>query len=76
MTWILDVLHGLIDFQMGLPDLVDILLVTALIYTLLTLLRGTRAMQMLWGLLGLVVALLWLSAGSPDGAQAAGVKPI
>ncbi len=58
MTWILDLLHGVMNFQVGLSDLVDILLVTALIYTLLTLLRGTRAMQMLWGLLGLVVVYL------------------
>ncbi len=58
MTWILDFLHDLTNFQIGWPDLIDILLVTALIYTLLTLLRGTRAMQMLWGLLGLVVVYL------------------
>lgn len=58
MTWILDLIHGLIDFRVGLPDLIDILLVTALIYTLLTLLRGTRAMQMLWGILGLVLVYL------------------
>ena len=39
--------------------------------------NGKRfAMDVTLGLLGLVVALLWLSAGSPDGAQAAGVKPI
>lgn len=62
MTWVLDLLHGLMDFQVGLSDLVDILLVTALIYTLLTLLRGTRAMQMLWGLLGLVI--IYLAAGA------------
>ncbi len=62
MTWVLDLLHGLMDFQVGLPDLVDILLVTALIYTLLTLLRGTRAMQMLWGLLGLVIVYLAAAA--------------
>ncbi len=58
MTWILDLLHALADFHIGWSDLVDIFLVTALIYTLLTLLRGTRAMQMLWGLLGLVVVYL------------------
>ncbi|MCD4749300.1 MAG: diadenylate cyclase CdaA [Thermoanaerobaculales bacterium] len=54
MSWILDLLHEMSEFQVGWPDLVDILLVTILIYTLLILLRGTRAMQMLWGLLVLV----------------------
>ena len=42
------------EFQVTWSDLADILLVTVLIYTLLILLRGTRAMQMLWGLLVLV----------------------
>ena len=54
MTWILDLLHRLMEFQITWSDLADILLVTILIYTLLILLRGTRAMQMLWGLLVLV----------------------
>ena len=58
MRWVLDLLHELAEFEVGWPDLVDILLVTILIYTLLILLRGTRAMQMLWGLLVLVVVYL------------------
>jgi len=59
---ILEVLQKLTEFQLGWADLIDILLVTLLIYTLLTLLRGTRAMQMLWGIL--VLLGIYVLAGS------------
>jgi diadenylate cyclase len=60
----LDLLHRVMEFEITWSDLADILLVTVLIYTLLILLRGTRAMQMLWGLLVLVgVYLLAVVAG-------------
>ena len=62
MSWLLDLLHGLTEFRVDWSDLADILLVTVLIYTLLILLRGTRAMQMLWGLLVLVGAYLFAGA--------------
>jgi diadenylate cyclase len=54
VSWLLDLLHGVTEFTFDWSDLADILLVTVLIYTLLILLRGSRAMQMLWGLLVLV----------------------
>lgn len=58
MSWFLDLLHGMTEFRLDWSDLADIFLVTILIYTLLILLRGTRAMQMLWGLLVLVAVYL------------------
>lgn len=62
MNVLLEFLQKLTEFQLGWADLVDILLVTLLIYTLLMLLRGTRAMQMLWGLL--VLLGIYVLAGS------------
>lgn len=62
MTWILDLLHRMTEFEITWSDFADILLVTVLIYTLLILLRGTRAMQMLWGLLVLVGVYLAAAA--------------
>jgi len=62
LNTILDTLQKLTEFQLGWADLVDILLVTLLIYTMLTLLRGTRAMQMLWGIL--VLLGIYVLAGS------------
>ncbi len=50
MSWVLGLLRELTDLQIGVSDLVDILAVALLIYALLALLRGTRAMQMLWGI--------------------------
>jgi DNA integrity scanning protein DisA with diadenylate cyclase activity len=61
MNWLLSVLRELTDLSIGIADVVDILTVAILIYALLVLLRGTRAMQMLWGILiivGLYVAAL------------------
>ena len=51
MSHVLAFLRDLTDLQVGVSDLVDILTVAVLIYALLALLRGTRAMQMLWGIL-------------------------
>ena len=51
MSRVLAFLRDLTDLQVGIADLVDILTVAVLIYALLALLRGTRAMQMLWGIL-------------------------
>lgn len=62
MNAVLDLLQKLTEFHLGWADLIDILLVTLLIYTLLMLLRGTRAMQMLWGLL--VLLGIYVLAGS------------
>ena len=50
MSWLLSFLRELTSLQVGLIDLVDILTVAFLIYGLLLLLRGTRAIQMLWGI--------------------------
>lgn len=51
MNWLLGFLRELDTLRVSLADVVDILLVTILLYVLLVLLRGTRAMQMLWGIL-------------------------
>lgn len=50
MNWLLSLLRELDTLDVTLTDIVDILLVTLLLYALLVLLRGTRAMQMLWGI--------------------------
>jgi diadenylate cyclase len=51
MSWLFDLVRELTTLTVSLADVVDILLVTLLVYALLVLLRGTRAMQMLWGIL-------------------------
>ncbi len=56
MTAFLELLRDLFDLEVGLTDLIDILTVALLIYALLALIRHTRAMQMLWGILIMVVA--------------------
>ncbi|MCP4899635.1 MAG: TIGR00159 family protein [bacterium] len=59
MSWLLKILRQMTDLQVGITDVVDILIVAIVIYALLVLLRGTRAMQMLWGILiltGLYIA--------------------
>ncbi len=53
MSWLIAFLRNLTDLQIGLADIVDILTVALLIYALLVLLRGSRAMQMLWGILAI-----------------------
>ena len=50
MSWLLSFLRELTRLQVGFIDLIDILTVAFLIYGLLLLLRGTRAIQMLWGI--------------------------
>jgi diadenylate cyclase len=54
VSWLLDFLRELTDLSIGIADLVDIFTVAILLYALLVLLRGTRAMQMLWGILIIV----------------------
>jgi len=51
MNWLLGLIRELNTLSVNLTDVIDILLVTLLLYVLLVLLRGTRAMQMLWGIL-------------------------
>ncbi len=53
MSWLIAFLRDLTNLQIGLADVVDILTVALLIYALLVLLRGSRAMQMLWGILAI-----------------------
>jgi len=60
MNWILSFIRELNTLQVDLVDVVDVLVVTLLIYALLVLLRGTRAMQMLWGIL-IIAGLYFLS---------------
>jgi diadenylate cyclase len=62
VNWLIGVLRGITDLDVGLADLIDILTVAVLIYALLVLLRGTRAMQMLWGIL--IIAGLYLVASN------------
>jgi len=60
MSSLLSFLSRLGELRLGITDVVDILIVAVLIYTLLVLLRGTRAMRMLWGLVA--IAGLYLAA--------------
>ena len=60
MNWLLGVLRELSNLQVSLADVVDVLIVTLLLYALLVLLRGTRAMQMMWGIL-IIVGLYFFS---------------
>jgi diadenylate cyclase len=60
MSWLLGLMQRLQTLQFELADLVDILVVAILIYALLVLLKGTRAMQMLWGII--IIAALYLVA--------------
>ncbi len=62
MTTVVELLRYLGSLEVGLADLVDVLTVTALLYALLALLRGTRAMQMLWGIL--IITGLYLAASA------------
>jgi diadenylate cyclase len=48
--------------QLNLSSVLDILLVTAVIYSVLILIRGTRAVQVLRGFLGLALIIALLSA--------------
>ena len=49
--------------RLSADDVVDILLVTLMIYSLLTLIRGTRAVSLLRGLLVLASILTSLATG-------------
>jgi diadenylate cyclase len=62
MSWLVGFLHKLTDLSIGIADLVDIVTVAVLLYALLVLLRGSRAMQMLWGIL--IIAGLYLVASA------------
>jgi len=62
VNWLIGALRSLTDLDVGIADLVDILTVAILIYALLVLLRGSRAMQMLWGIL--IIAGLYLVAST------------
>jgi diadenylate cyclase len=46
--------------QIGLKDVIDILVVSILIYQVLLIVHGTRAVQILFGL-GFTVILFWVS---------------
>lgn len=62
MNWFVAFLRDLTDLQIGIADVVDILTVALLIYALLVLLKGSRAMQMLWGIIALVLLYLGSAA--------------
>ena len=62
MSWLLGFLREITDLQVSIADVADILTVTFLIYALLVLLRGTRAMQMLWGIV--IILGLYLAASA------------
>jgi len=48
---VLELLRDLVQLEIGVRDLVDVLLVTVVFYLLLAAIRGTRAVPMLWGIL-------------------------
>jgi diadenylate cyclase len=54
MTSVFAALRGLTHLEVGVRDIVDIVLVALLFYLLLAVLRGTRAVAMLWGILVLI----------------------
>jgi len=60
MSWLLGLLREITHLQVSIADVVDIVTVALLIYALLVLLRGTRAMQMLWGII--IILGLYLAA--------------
>ena len=64
MNWLLSLIRELNTLKLSLADVADVLIVTLLIYALLVLLRGTRAMQMLWGIL--IIGALYLFSHALD----------
>ncbi len=50
MSTLLDTLRQLVQVEVGVRDVVDILVVTAVFYLALLAVRGTRAVSMLWGI--------------------------
>ncbi|MCB8923181.1 MAG: TIGR00159 family protein [Ardenticatenaceae bacterium] len=55
-------LEALAQLDVGLTDILDVALVTAVIYITLLLIRGTRAVQVLRGLIFLAFVVFFLSA--------------
>jgi diadenylate cyclase len=64
MSGALTTLRTLTQLEVGFRDLADIALVAVLVYLLLTVLRGTRAMAMLWGIL--ILTSIYLAASALD----------
>jgi diadenylate cyclase len=64
VNWLVGFLRDVTELQVSFADVADVLTVTLLLYALLVLLRGTRAMQMLWGIL--IIAGLYLMARAFD----------
>jgi len=61
---LLGTLRSLTQLQVGARDLVDILLVAVVFYLMLAVLKGTRGMSMLWGIL--VLSGTYLAAKALD----------
>lgn len=61
MTDLLRLLGDLFRVDVGTRDLLDIALVTLVFYVILAVIRGTRAVPMLWGIL--ILAATYLLAG-------------
>ena len=64
MSALVDALRTLTQLEVGMLDLVDILLVAILFYLLLVVVKGTRATSVLWGLL--VIGAAYLAATWAD----------
>ena len=64
MSTVFAALREITQLEVGVRDLVDILLVAVLFYLLLVVLRGTRAIPMLWGIL--VVTAVYVAARAFD----------
>ncbi len=62
MSSFLATLRQLVQLDVGLRDVVDILLVTVLFYSVLVVVRGTRAVSMLWGIVVLTGGYLLATA--------------
>ena len=64
MNELLAAIRELTQIEVGVRDLVDILLVAVVFYLMLAALKGTRGMSMLWGIL--VLAATYLAAQALD----------
>lgn len=62
MSGFLALLRELVQLDVGVRDVVDILLVAVVFYLVLLAVRGTRAVSMLWGILILTATYLLASA--------------
>jgi len=58
MSELLAAFRELTQLEVGVRDIVDVLLVAAVFYLMLAVLKGTRAMSMLWGILVLTGTFL------------------